>query len=69
MVWNVISEFVKKGTNAAHIEIKIKNSSRNSYKHDLYGDVITIVRTLNASGGSSYKIKNECGKMVTYIKY
>lgn len=56
-----ISAFIKKGANSATVEIKIKNSSAKAYKHEVYGDYITIVRNINASGGSSYKVKSASG--------
>ncbi|XP_063898967.1 structural maintenance of chromosomes protein 6 [Helicoverpa armigera] len=60
-----LHSFIKKGANSATIEIKIKNSSPKSYKHHIYGDFITIVRTINASGGSSYKVKTASGDVVS----
>nr|XP_049691975.1 structural maintenance of chromosomes protein 6 isoform X1 [Helicoverpa armigera]XP_049692586.1 structural maintenance of chromosomes protein 6-like isoform X1 [Helicoverpa armigera] len=60
-----LHSFIKKGANSATIEIKIKNSSPKSYKHHIYGDFITIVRTINASGGSSYKVKAALGDVVS----
>ncbi|XP_037298719.1 structural maintenance of chromosomes protein 6 [Manduca sexta] len=60
-----LSTFIKKGTNSATVEIKIKNNSPNAYKHDVYGDYITVVRTINASGGSSYKVKAASGEVVS----
>lgn len=56
-----ITAFIKKGQNSATIEIKIKNNSAKAFKPNVYGDFITIVRTLNASGGSSYKVKSATG--------
>ncbi|XP_045775943.1 structural maintenance of chromosomes protein 6 [Maniola jurtina] len=56
--------FVKKGANSASIEIKIKNSGPGAYKPEEYGDKITIVKTISASGASNYKIKSSSGKFV-----
>ena len=56
-----IPAFIKNGANSATIEIKIKNSSPEAYKHEIYGDYITIVRHINASGGSNYKVKTASG--------
>lgn len=56
--------FIKKGANSATVEIKIKNSSPKAYKHDVYGDYITVVRTITSSGSSSYKIKSASGKFI-----
>ncbi|XP_047984935.1 structural maintenance of chromosomes protein 6-like [Leguminivora glycinivorella] len=62
---NNLHSFIKKGANSASVEIKIRNSSEQAYKHDVYGDYITIERHLNASGGSSYKVKNAQGKVIS----
>ncbi|XP_041978694.1 structural maintenance of chromosomes protein 6 [Aricia agestis] len=62
---NNLHSFIKKGTNSATVEIKIKNSSPKAFKHDIYGDSITIVRTINASGGSSYKVKSATGDIIS----
>lgn len=59
--WYNFTAFIKKGANSATIEIKLKNNSSKAYKHDIYGDSITIVRNINASGGSSYKVKSASG--------
>ncbi|KAI8438032.1 hypothetical protein MSG28_010684 [Choristoneura fumiferana] len=62
---NNLNSFIKKGANSASIEIKIKNNSSQAYKHDEYGDYITVVRHINSSGGSSYKVKNARGEVVS----
>lgn len=64
-----IAAFIKKGANSATVEIKIKNDSPKAYKHNLYGDYITIVRNINASGGSSYKVKSASGIPITFLFY
>lgn len=51
-----ITEFIKKGKNSATIEITLINKGDTAFKHDIYGDVITVVRTIGNT--SSYKIKN-----------
>ncbi|CAB3240158.1 unnamed protein product [Arctia plantaginis] len=60
-----LTSFIKKGTNSATIEIKIKNSSAKAYRHDVYGDYITIVRTINLSGGGGYKVKSASGDVIS----
>ncbi|XP_013177339.1 PREDICTED: structural maintenance of chromosomes protein 6-like [Papilio xuthus] len=62
---NNLHSFIKKGSNSATVEIKIKNSSPKAYKHNIYGDYITIVRNINASGGSSYKVKSATGDVIS----
>ncbi|XP_026320200.1 structural maintenance of chromosomes protein 6 [Hyposmocoma kahamanoa] len=60
---NSLTSFIKNGANSAVVEVKVKNSSRRAYKHEVYGNYITIVRNINASGGSSYKIKSATGEI------
>lgn len=60
-----LRSFIKKGANSATIEIKIKNNSPQAYKHHIYGDYITIVRHINASGASNYKIKSASGEIIS----
>ncbi|XP_060805756.1 structural maintenance of chromosomes protein 6 [Amyelois transitella] len=62
---NNLHSFIKKGANSATVEIKIKNNSPRAYKHNEYGDYITIVRTINASGGGGYKVKSASGEIVS----
>jgi len=51
-----ITEFIKKGKNSAIIEITLINKGDTAFKHDIYGDTITVQRTIGNT--SSYKIKN-----------
>ncbi|XP_026731893.1 structural maintenance of chromosomes protein 6 [Trichoplusia ni] len=60
-----LHSFIKKGANSATIEIKIKNNSSKAYKHNIYGDYITVVRHINVSGGSSYKVKSAAGDIIS----
>ncbi|XP_039757145.1 structural maintenance of chromosomes protein 6 isoform X2 [Pararge aegeria] len=56
--------FVKKGANSATIEIKIKNSGPGAYKPEEYGEVITIIKIITASGASSYKMRSISGQLI-----
>lgn len=44
--------------------VTLANKGEEAFKPDVYGDEITIERTLNKSGGGGYKIKNSDGKTV-----
>lgn len=57
-----ILEFIKKGKNSALVEITLINKGVSAYKHDVYGESITVVRTIGSSSG--YKIKNSKGKLI-----
>ncbi|XP_014236260.1 structural maintenance of chromosomes protein 6 [Trichogramma pretiosum] len=59
-----IKEFIKKGRNSALIDITITNGGTMAYKHDVYGDKITVVRSISHTS-SSYKIKNWRGEIVS----
>jgi len=60
VIWIVIcynvSEFIKKGTNIATIEITLINKGDNAYKPEIYGDMITVIRIIGNT--YLYKIKN-----------
>lgn len=54
-------EFIKKGRNSATIEITLVNKGDTAYKPEVYGNIITVLRTIGTT--SSYKIKNWRGKL------
>ncbi|KYN09467.1 Structural maintenance of chromosomes protein 6 [Trachymyrmex cornetzi] len=56
-------EFVKKGRNSATIEITLVNKGDTSYKPEIYGNIITVLRTIGTT--SSYKIKNWRGEIIS----
>ncbi|XP_070161215.1 structural maintenance of chromosomes protein 6 [Polyergus mexicanus] len=58
-----VKEFIKKGKNSATIEITLVNKGDTAFKHDIYGDTITVVRTIG--NASSYKIKNWRGDTIS----
>ena len=56
--------FIRTGQQRAEVEIHLLNEGDMAYKPDLYGKKIIIQRTVNASGGGMYKIKDQNGKIV-----
>lgn len=60
--------FIRTGQSQATVEVKLYNKGENSYRPDIYGDVIHIVRTVTAAGGSSYRLKSANGRVVTSTK-
>lgn len=62
----MISEFVKEGETTAEIEITLSNTGINAYRPDVYGETITICRSIGLT--DSYEIKNSSG-MMNLIKY
>lgn len=59
--------FIRTGQNSAVVEIKLCNQGENKYKPDLYGDTITVMRTVTNSS-SSYKLKDQHGRVVVEKK-
>ncbi|XP_011637103.1 structural maintenance of chromosomes protein 6 [Pogonomyrmex barbatus] len=58
-----VKEFIKKGRSSTTIEIILINKGDTAYKPEIYGDMITVVRTIGAT--SSYKIKNWRGEILS----
>lgn len=59
-----MQSLIRRGANSATIEIQLRNSSSRAYKRHIYGDHITIIREINASG-SHYKIKAASGEIIS----
>jgi len=55
--------FIRTGQNSALVEIKLCNVGERCYKPDLYGESITVCRSVTQSS-STYKIKDHRGKVV-----
>ncbi|KDN53305.1 P-loop containing nucleoside triphosphate hydrolase protein [Tilletiaria anomala UBC 951] len=62
---NSLKSFVKSGESAAEVILQIKNTGSEAFKHDVYGDRITIVRRINADGGGSWKLKGQDDRVKT----
>ncbi|MCO5590146.1 hypothetical protein L7F22_044115 [Adiantum nelumboides] len=60
-----VKSFVKQGKSQAIIEVRIKNMGIDAYRHDLYGNRITIERVIRADGGGAWKIKDADGHIVS----
>ncbi|GAA5952187.1 hypothetical protein JCM8115_003527 [Rhodotorula mucilaginosa] len=50
--------------NTARVSVTLANVGEDAFLHNIYGDEITIERTINKAGGGGYKIKNAEGKTV-----
>jgi len=55
--------FIRTGQNSALVEIKLCNVGERCYKPDLYGESLTVCRTVTQTS-STYKIKDHKGKVV-----
>lgn len=58
-----VKSFIKKGKNTATIEVTLFNKGSMAYKPDVYGDSITVFRSIGTT--SFYKLKNWKGEVVS----
>jgi structural maintenance of chromosomes protein 6 len=59
LLWS--TDLIKNGENSSNIEIHISNDGFDAYDQSVFGKKIIVSRTLMASGGSSYMLKDEKG--------
>ena len=58
--------FVRHGQPSCEVRLEIRNAPRDdAYEHGTYGDVIVVERTVNASGGGSYRLRDANDKVVS----
>ena len=57
--FNKVSEFIKKGSSKAVIQVTLSNVGEDAYKPEIFGKSITFQRTINESGSSAYLLKGE----------
>lgn len=60
-----LKQLIKHGETQATIEIHLENDSFDAFERDVYGNKIIVIRTVNASGGTSYKLKSENGTIIS----
>ncbi|KAI4091810.1 MAG: hypothetical protein LQ344_003914 [Seirophora lacunosa] len=63
-----LKSFIKEGTEAAVLSVKIKNKGESSYQNDVYGDAIIVERHFTRSGTSSFKLKSSLGRLISTKK-
>ncbi|XP_071963420.1 structural maintenance of chromosomes protein 6-like [Antedon mediterranea] len=65
-----MNNFKKKKNQKSYAEITIKiiNRGTDAFKHDLYGNSVTVIRRINQDGQSFYKLKSEKGAVVSTKK-
>ncbi|KAK0669740.1 putative structural maintenance of chromosomes protein 6 [Cercophora samala] len=58
-----LKDFVKEGTERAILRVQIKNQGVDAFKHDVYGDSITVERHFTKTGnsGNGFKVKTATG--------
>ena len=54
--------FIREGSTQAKVEVSIRNVGQDALEPDLYGNVIMVERTINATGAAPFKIRNQWGK-------
>ncbi|XP_004523654.1 structural maintenance of chromosomes protein 6 [Ceratitis capitata] len=59
-----LHSLIRNGQSTARVEITISNEGVEAFKPEVYGDQITIVRTITQTA-SNYKIKNSRGHIVS----
>jgi hypothetical protein len=60
-----LQDLVRKDANCSHaiVHVKLTNQGSDGYKHDVYGDTITVERTIRVgSGFNGFKLKDHTGK-------
>ncbi|PRP80617.1 hypothetical protein PROFUN_11560 [Planoprotostelium fungivorum] len=60
-----ITDLIRSGCNAATVSIRLRNRGTEAYRHDAYGDSITIERKIKKEGSSTYALKSASSKTVS----
>jgi chromosome segregation ATPase len=60
-----LAGFVKEGANKAVIAVTLSNRGIESYKPEIYGDTITVERSILSSGSSKFRFRNSSNKVVS----
>ncbi|KAI0121623.1 P-loop containing nucleoside triphosphate hydrolase protein [Xylariales sp. AK1849] len=63
-----LRSFVKEGQTHARLVVKIKNQGPDAFKHDLYGDSISVERQFNTAGSSGFKLKSTGDRIISTKK-
>lgn len=63
-----IKSLIKSGEEHAALIVKLKNQGNDAYQSDIYGKAIIIERHFSRSGNTSWKLKNEFGKIISNRK-
>ena len=60
-----LDSVINQNEDYTRVTITIWNGDRDPFKHDEYGDRITVERYIRRGGGGSYKVKDCHGRTVT----
>ncbi|GAA6008829.1 hypothetical protein JCM11491_003798 [Sporobolomyces phaffii] len=58
------TDLIRENQPSARCSVTLANRGEDAFKPDVYGDEITIERTIHRTGSGGYKLKNEDGKTV-----
>ncbi|WFD34498.1 RNA helicase [Malassezia cuniculi] len=60
-----VKSFVRQGASVAEVRVHLNNTGTDAFRHEIYGDMITVERRINADGGGHWRIRNADGKTVS----
>ncbi|KAI5903152.1 Structural maintenance of chromosomes protein 6 [Candida parapsilosis] len=63
-----IRDLIKDGKTTSRIILTLKNEGPTAYKSEEFGKKIIVERKLQRTGGNSYAIKSESGKIISHKK-
>ncbi|KAI4204750.1 MAG: hypothetical protein LQ346_001574 [Caloplaca aetnensis] len=63
-----LKSFIKEGTEAAVLSVKIKNRGDSAYQPETYGQSIIVERQFTRGGTSGFKLKNSEGRLISTKK-
>ncbi|XP_041828358.1 structural maintenance of chromosomes protein 6 [Melanotaenia boesemani] len=63
-----LKDFVKTGENTADITVMLRNRGADAYKHDVYGDCISVEQRILGDGCRTYKLKSKSGQLISNKK-
>ncbi|XP_040582099.1 structural maintenance of chromosomes protein 6 [Lepeophtheirus salmonis] len=63
-----LKDLIREGSNGCSVEVSLMNQGENGYRYEDFGQLITVVRSINRSGGNSYKFKDAKGHIVPVKK-
>ncbi|XP_048256019.1 structural maintenance of chromosomes protein 6-like isoform X1 [Haliotis rufescens] len=62
---STIKGFIKSGKSTGEVQIKLRNRGPDAFRHEMYGDSITVQRKFTSEGSSKYQLLSKTGVMVS----
>ena len=63
-----LKSFIKEGRDRAILAVQIKNQGDGAFRHDVYGDAITVERHFTKTGQSGFKVKSALNRTISTKK-